>query len=576
MSEVIAIANQKGGVGKTMTSVSLSACLALNNKKVLLLDLDPQGHSTKAFGFYDSTQYPLSMKDVIVSVIEDIPLNREQLILHSNENVDIVPSNISLAGINSKLESAMCRETVLKRFIDTVKDDYDYVIIDTNPSLDNLPINALTASDKVVITVQAEPYAVEGMADLLRSINMVRRNLNHDLKIEGVLITMTNERTNLSKKITHEVRENFGGHIKVFDTTIPRCTKAAESTGIGESIFQYDPKGAATKAYEAFTKEVILNAEKEHKRHKSSTYDDLFTNEEQRQEAKLEKIMEVPVEDIQEFKNHPFRVRNDEQMSELVKSVSENGILVPVLVRPHPNGHGYEMISGHRRMNAAMVNGQEKIQAIVRELTDDQATIIMVDSNIQRENILPTERGFAYKLKLDAMKHQGKRSDITSTQVGQKLKNKYSIEQLAEDVGNTRTQIQRFIRLTELIEPLRDMVDGLRSDGKKIAFNPAVELSYLSKENQQLVVKNIEGLDLTPSHAQTIRMKELSRENRLDENVIYSIMTEEKANQKEKLSFKMEDINEYFPKNYTPREKSEVILKLLKGWAKRRNKEQER
>ena len=247
MSEVIAIANQKGGVGKTMTSVSLSACLALNNKKVLLLDLDPQGHSTKAFGFYDSTQYPLSMKDVIVSVIEDIQLDREQLILHSNENVDIVPSNISLAGINSKLESAMCRETVLKRFVDTVKDDYDYVIIDTNPSLDNLTINALTASDKVVITVQAEPYAVE-----------------------GVLITMTNERTNLSKKITHEVRENFGGHIKVFDTTIPRCTKAAESTGIGESIFQYDPKGAATKAYEAFTKEVILNVEKEHKRHKSS------------------------------------------------------------------------------------------------------------------------------------------------------------------------------------------------------------------------------------------------------------------------------------------------------------------
>lgn len=270
MSEVIAIANQKGGVGKTMTSVSLSACLAFNNKKVLLLDLDPQGHSTKAFGFYDRTQYPLSMKDVIVSVIEDIPLDREQLILHSDENVDIVPSNISLAGINSKLESAMCRETVLKRFIDTVKDDYDYVIIDTNPSLDNLPINALTASDKVVITVQAEPYAVEGMADLLRSINMVKRNLNHDLKIEGVLITMTNERTNLSKKITHEVRENFGGHIKVFDTTIPRCAKAAESTGIGESIFQYDPKGAATKAYEAFTKEVILNVEKEHKRHKSS------------------------------------------------------------------------------------------------------------------------------------------------------------------------------------------------------------------------------------------------------------------------------------------------------------------
>lgn len=306
------------------------------------------------------------------------------------------------------------------------------------------------------------------------------------------------------------------------------------------------------------------------------TYDDLFTNEEQRQEAKLEKIMEVPVEDIQEFKNHPFRVRNDEQMSDLVKSVSENGILVPVLVRPHPNGHGYEMISGHRRMNAAMVNGQEKIQAIVRELTDDQATIIMVDANIQRENILPTERGFAYKLKLDAMIRQSGRPKDNGSQVGNHLKGKKSIEVLAEEERKSKNQIHRFIRLTELIEPLRDMVDGIRSDGKKIAFNPAVELSYLSKENQQFVVKNIEGLDLTPSHAQTIRVKELSRENRLDENVIYSIMTEEKANQKEKLSFKMEDINEYFPKNYTPREKSEVILKLLKGWAKRRNKEQER
>ena len=306
------------------------------------------------------------------------------------------------------------------------------------------------------------------------------------------------------------------------------------------------------------------------------TYDDLFTNEEQRQEAKLEKIMEVPVEDIQEFKNHPFRVRNDEQMSELVKSISENGILVPVLIRPHPNGHGYEMISGHRRMNAAMVNGQEKIQAIVRELTDDQATIIMVDSNIQRENILPTERGFAYKMKLDAMIRQSGRPKDNGSQVGNHLKGKKSIEVLAEEERKSKNQIHRFIRLTELIEPLRDMVDGIRSDGKKIAFNPAVELSYLSKENQQLVVKNIEELDLTPSHAQAIRMKELSRENRLDENVIYSIMTEEKANQKEKLSFKMEDINEYFPKNYTPREKSEVILKLLKGWAKRRNKEQER
>ena len=270
MAEVIAIANQNGGVGKTMTSVSLSACLALHSKKVLLVDLDPQGHSTKAFGYYDSSQYPLSMREVILSVIQDVPIDKEQLILHSDENVDIVPANISLAGINSTLESAMCRETVVKRFIDTVRDDYDFIIIDTNPSLDNLPINALTASDKVIITVQAEPYGVEGMADLLKSINMVKRNLNPDLKIDGILITMTDERTNLSKKIIQDIHKNFGQHIKIFNSTIPRCVKASESTGVGESIFVYDPKGSATKAYNVFTKEVILNAEKEHKRHKNA------------------------------------------------------------------------------------------------------------------------------------------------------------------------------------------------------------------------------------------------------------------------------------------------------------------
>ncbi len=304
------------------------------------------------------------------------------------------------------------------------------------------------------------------------------------------------------------------------------------------------------------------------------SYDDLFTNEEQRQEAKLEKIMELPIDEIHEFKNHPFKVRQDEEMIKLTESITENGILLPTLVRPSPDGKGYEMVSGHRRMKAAEMNGLDKIPAIVRDLTDEQATIIMVDSNIQRETILPTERGFAYKMKLEAMKHQGKRINITSAQVGPKFKR--ANEQLAYEVGESINQIKRYIRLTELIEPLRDMVDGLREDKKKIALNPAVELSYLSKENQQFVVKYIEELDLTPSHAQAIRLKELSKINRLDENVIYSILTEIKPNQKEKISFKMEDIDEYFPKDYTPRQKSEVILKLLKSWAKKRNKVQER
>ncbi|WP_305140240.1 ParB/RepB/Spo0J family partition protein [Thomasclavelia cocleata] len=302
----------------------------------------------------------------------------------------------------------------------------------------------------------------------------------------------------------------------------------------------------------------------------------MFTSEEQRQESKLEKIMNIPVSEIHEFANHPFKIRMDEDMLKLVDSISENGVLHPALVRPSPSGQGYEMVSGHRRMKATELNGLNEIPAIVRDLSDEQATILMVDSNIQRERILPSERGFAYKMKLDAMKHQGKRNDLTSGQLVQKLKSRYSVEILADNVGESYKQIQRYIRLTELIEPLRDLVDGIREDKKKIALNPAVELSYLSKEHQGIVIKYIDELNITPSHAQAIRMKELSKENRLDENVIYSIISEEKPNQKEKLSIKMEDIDKYFPRGFTPKEKEKVILKLLDGWAKKRNKEYER
>ena len=302
--------------------------------------------------------------------------------------------------------------------------------------------------------------------------------------------------------------------------------------------------------------------------------DNLFSTEEERQEDKLEKIINLHIGDIHEFSNHPFGVRMDDDMQKLIDSVSQNGVLLPVLVRPSKDGKGYEMISGHRRMKAVELNNMSEIPAIVRNLDDDQATIIMVDSNIQRENILPSERGFAYKMKLEAMKHQGKRTDLTSMQLA--YKSKLSVEILGEEVGQTKDQIRRYIRLTALIKPLRDLVDGIREDGKKIAFNPAVELSYLTEANQKFVVKYIDDLESTPSHAQTIRMKELSKQNRLDENVIYSIMTEGKANQKEKISFKMDEIKDYFPKDYTPRQMNEVVIKLLKKWAKNRNQEQSR
>lgn len=305
---------------------------------------------------------------------------------------------------------------------------------------------------------------------------------------------------------------------------------------------------------------------------KIRTFDDLFKNEEQRQDDKLERIYEIPLNEIRPFKEHPYGIRlNSPDMIELVDSIGRLGYnFENAVVRPHPDGVGYEMITGHRRQKALELNGISTIKAVVRNLSDDEATIYMVDSNIKREDVLPSEKGFAYKMKLEAMKHQGKRSDLTSGQLVQKL-GETSIQQLADSTGENYKQIQRYIRLTNLLKPLRDLVDGIREDGKKIAFNPAVELSYLSPEQQEQVMKYITELDATPSHAQAIRMKELSREGRLDENVIYSIMTEEKANQAEKLTFKMNEIDKYFPKSYTPRQKQETVMKLLEQWAKHRS-----
>lgn len=308
----------------------------------------------------------------------------------------------------------------------------------------------------------------------------------------------------------------------------------------------------------------------------TNSLDDLFTTEEQRQDAKLEKVIKIPIHQISDFKQHPFNVRMDEEMNSLIESVQENGILVPVLVRPNKDNDGYEMVSGHRRKFAMQQLGKIEIDAIVRELDDDQATIIMVDSNIQRENILPSERGFAYRMKLEALKHQGKRTDLTSTQVGQKLKGVYSVEQLAEQVGESRNQIQRYIRLTYLVKPLRDMVDGVSEDGFKIAMNPAYELSFLTAKEQNDLVQCIYDTLATPSLAQSQELKRLSQSEKLDIDKMMDMLLTDKPNQKEKLSLKMEEINKYFPKSYTPKQKKDLIIKLLGDWAKKKEKSMER
>ena len=299
--------------------------------------------------------------------------------------------------------------------------------------------------------------------------------------------------------------------------------------------------------------------------------DDLFSTDESRAEAQLEKVVTLNPADISDFPNHPFKVKQDEAMAEMVDSVKRYGVLVPALVRPKADG-GYEMVAGHRRKCAATLAGITEMPCIVRNLTDDEATIIMVDSNLQRETILPSEKAFAYKMKLEAMKRQGQRSDLTSAPLEPKLKGSRSNEELAASSPDSRSQIQRFIRLTELIPSVLDMVDS-----GKIAFRPAVELSYLSKEQQQSLCDTMECEDCTPSLAQAIKMKEFSRDGKLSTEVILSIMQEEKPNQREQFKMPKERISKYFAPG-TPAQKIEdTIIKALELYRRReRQRDMER
>lgn len=313
------------------------------------------------------------------------------------------------------------------------------------------------------------------------------------------------------------------------------------------------------------------------------SYDSLFSTEKERQESSAEKVMKIPINKISDFKGHPFHVTMDEDMAKLIDSIKENDMLMPALVRPKEDGT-YEMISGHRRKFAMSQLGKKEMNVIIRNLDDDQATILMVDSNIQRENIYPSERGYAYKMRLEAMKHQGRKIDeipdeelrveynkSTCGQVGHK-----SVDILAENIGESRKQIQRFIRLTYLIEPLQEMVDGRNEDNITIAFNPAVELSYLTSDEQQYVVDSINDNQRTPSLAQCQEFKRLSHNGELTSDFVNDTLAEEKPNQREKLSFQMNEINKYFPKNLSPGKKKDIMIHLLENWAKKQSKEEER
>lgn len=305
---------------------------------------------------------------------------------------------------------------------------------------------------------------------------------------------------------------------------------------------------------------------------KLASVDDLFTTEENRQEiqaeAKREKVQMIPLSELHPFRNHPFKVKDDEAMANTVDSVRQYGVLVPAIARPLESG-GYELVSGHRRHRASELAGLTEMSVIVRDLDDDAATIIMVDSNLQRETLLPSERAFAYKMKLEAIKHQGMRSDLTSGQLGQKFR--CSAELVANQAGDSYKQVQRFIRLTALIPDLLNLVDE-----KKVAFNPAVELSYLKTEEQVLLLDAMESEQTTPSLSQAQRLKKFSQEGKLSVDVMRAIMSEEKKPEMDKVIFTSARLRQYFPKSYTPQQMENTILRLLEQWQRKRQHEAER
>ena len=296
--------------------------------------------------------------------------------------------------------------------------------------------------------------------------------------------------------------------------------------------------------------------------------DDLFSTEENRQEEQREQVQQIPIDDLHPFTNHPFKVLDDEAMTRTVESIAQYGVLAPLIARPRPDGDGYEIISGHRRQYAAKLAGLDTLPVIVRQMSNDAAVILMVDSNLQREHILPSERAFAYKMKLEALKNQGARSDLTSDQVGQKL---WSVEQVASDVGESKTQIQRFIRLTSLIPELLDMVDE-----KKIAFNPAVELSYLDESQQRDFLEAMEDTQNAPSLSQAQQLKKMAQQGEFSYEKAFDVMGQEKKSEKDTVTIKNETLRKYFPRSYTPKQMEEKIIQLLDAWQKKQQRHNER
>ena len=564
---IIAVTNQKGGVGKSTTCENLGIGLAMEGKKILLVDTDPQGSLTISMGWQQPDELPITLSTLMAKAMNDQPIQPGEGILHHAEGVDLIPANIELAGLEVALVNSMNREKMLKQVLDSAKREYDFILLDCMPSLGMLTINALAAADAALIPVQAQYLSAKGLEQLLQTVQKVRRQINPKLKIEGILLTMTDSRTNYGKQISNLIRQAYGKHLKVFEQTIPRSVRAAETSAAGKSIFAYDPKGKVSEAYQSLAKEVLADADRQRKLALKGL-DDLFSTEENRQEEQREQVQQIPIDALRPFTNHPFKVLDDEAMTRTVESIAQYGVLAPLIARPRPDGDGYEIISGHRRQYAAKLAGLDTLPVIVRNMDDNAAVLLMVDSNLQREHILPSERAFAYKMKLEALKNQGARSDLTSSQIGTKLR---ADEKVAQDLGESRNQIQRFIRLTNLIPELLDMVDE-----KKISFNPAVELSYLDESQQRDFLEAMDGTQNAPSVSQAQQLKKMAQCGEFTYEKAFDILGQEKKSEQDTVTIKNDILRKYFPRSYTPRQMEEKIIQLLDAWQKKQQRRNER
>ena len=549
----IAVANQKGGTGKTATTLSLGMALAKSGQRVLLVDTDPQGDLTKSLGWKDPDALGTTIANHLNATIEGASLDPREGILPHEEGIDLMPANIELAGMEMPILMAMSRGQLVNMWMSPLKADYDFIIFDCAPTLGIIPINAFVASDSVLVPVSAEYLPASAMTGLLKTVGRVRRQINPSLEVEGILLTLFDSRNNLAREVEETIREQYGSAYRVFDTVIPRAVSAAEAPSVGASIFAYDGRGKVASALPrrwsaVGRKKVPITL---------PGVDDLFTSQGERDGSAVGGVADIPLALIDPLPGHPFQVRDDEEMERLAESIAENGVLVPLTVRG-AGAERYELVSGHRRKCAAELAGLESVPCIVRTMSDDEAVIAMVDSNLQREAILPSERAFAYSMRLEAMKRQGQRTDLTCAQLAHKSDGRRSRDILAEELGVSKDKVQRFIRLTRLAPELLALVDEGR-----MKMLPAVEVSHLSQEEQVWLLDAMEAQACTPSHAQAVKMKRYSKEGSLTSALVRSIMEEEKPNRVEQVKIPRKSIARFFKSSATKDEIESRIVRAL-------------